>query len=130
MIIKLNILLYTLLHGFFTVCDHCLMDSKFWTPYYIIDGTVGGGVVLWYISYLYCKATRSIYKVAAFMTMLYALYMLLWNIVIPAFGYNRSDTRFSFLLTLGQIVVIYYTVFVPNGRLTNFIDEHLKRIKL
>jgi len=106
------------------------VDSHYWTPYYLVDGLAGGGVFLWILAYQYCRLKKSKYKVSAFATMTFAVFMLVWNIIIPALGFNRSDTKWSFLLTLWLIPVIYYTLFIPDGWLTKFIDNHLKRIGL
>ena len=129
-LILITILGYTVLHGFFSVCDSCLMDKRFWTPYYIVDGTIGGGCILWIFVYRYCSITGSKYKIAALATEVYSVVMLLWNVIIPALGFNRSDTKWSFLLTIWLIPVIYYTLFAPDGVLTIFLEKQLKRLPI
>lgn len=124
--IKVAILGYTILHGFFFACQHCLSDPSYWMPYWITDEFFGGGVMLW----LFAFKKSEKYKVAAFFTFLFSVLREVWDILLRIKEVNTSDTEWTSILFLGLLPIIYYTLFVPNGRLTTFIDKHLKRIKI
>jgi len=124
--LRVAIIGYTLLHGFFYACDSCMADSRYWTPYYIMDEIVGGGVILWWFAYM--KSVK--YRIPAFALFVFSWIRVLWNISCYIFGVNRSDTNWTMILFFFLLPVVYYTVFLPGGKFTKFLDKHLKRIGL
>jgi len=124
--VKVAIIGYTVLHGFFFACQSCMLDQSYWMPYWVADEIFGGGIILWLIAFRYSKK----YHIAAFVTLLFSIFREVWNIICYIKGINTSDTNLTSILFLGLLPVIYYTLFVPNGRLTTFLDKQLKRISL
>lgn len=124
--LRVAIIGYTLLHGFFYTCEYCMANSAYWTPYYIIDEIVGGGVILWWHAYTHSAK----YRIPAFTLFIFSCIRVLWNISCYVVGVNRSDTRWTMILFFFLLPVVYWTLFAPDGMLTQFLDRNLKRFKL
>lgn len=119
--IKAVIIGYTVLHLFFYACQTCMQDSRYWMPYYIWDEMFGGGVILWLVAFRYSKK----YSVPCFLVFCFSLVRFVWNIWCYVFGVNASDTRWTFILFLCLLPVIYYTLFNNQSRLVKFLNQYI-----
>lgn len=124
--IRAAIIGYTLLHGFFYSCSDCMIDPRYWMPYYIIDEIVGGGIILWYFVFRNCKD----FKVPAFCLFVFSVIRCAWNIACWIVGLNASNTKWTIILFFFLMPVVYWTMFAPDGILNIFIEKQLKKLPI
>lgn len=122
--IRVAIIGYTLLQGFFYSCSSCMQDNRYWMPYYIIDEIIGGGFILWYFVYKNSKD----FKIPAFALFVFSVIRCLWNIWCYIMGINASNTKWTAILFFCLLPVVYWTLFAPDGLVTAFIEKQLKRL--
>lgn len=119
--IKIAIILYTFMLGYYYLMPEGFLNEKMWPVYHVWDHLAGGGSLLW--AFAFMKSVK--YKVACFFTFLFSLFRLGWLLYCYQVGVPTGNTVLVMWLFMALIPVIYYTVFVPNGRLTNFLDKYL-----
>ncbi len=124
--IKVAVIGYTVLHLFFYSCSYCMSDSRYWMPYYIIDEIVGGGIILWWFVFQNTKD----FKVPAFSLFVFSVIRCIWNVACYITGVNASNTKWTAILFIFLLPVIYWTLFFPGSKITTFLNKHLKRIGL
>jgi len=119
--IKVAIIGYTVMLVFAYSCDSCMMNPKWWQPYYIWDQAFGGGFILWH--HAFKKSVK--YKMPLFCLFVFSVIRCLWNISCLIMKVNPADTNWTIVLFFCLLPVIYFTLFTPNGRVTNFLNKYL-----
>lgn len=119
--IKVVIILYTVMLGYYFILPDGLQSPKMWPVYHVWDHIAGGGCLLWFFAWKHSVK----YKSACFYTLIFSVFRLAWLIYCYLIGIPPDNTIWVMWLFMGLIPVIYITLFIPNGRLTKFIDNHL-----